>query len=144
LKPINTNFNMTAVSGVNLRSGEAYWELSGPCVANRHGSCRACKRIILKGDNMMVRDGRKLRFLYHVHCFTGSADPRTQDNGTFKIVMDYHKPTAPNISSLEGPKAYVDADGRTLGRTVFKDTAPSTLGVGKWSVNSRGYNPTYK
>lgn len=133
---------MTAVSGANYRSGEAYWELSGPLPANRHGNCRACKGIIHKGEMIMARDGRKLRFLYHEKCFTGSADPRSQENGTFSdISSPYHKPTAPKLSSLEGPKACKDADGRTLGRAVFKPEAPSSVGHGKWSVQSRGYQP---
>ena len=54
---------------------------------------------------------------------------------------EYHTPTAPNVSGLEGIHAKRDADGRILGRTVFKEQAPSVLGKGKWSVHSRGYNP---
>lgn len=90
----------------------------------------------------MVRDGRKLRFFYHLECFTGDADPRSQSNSSYMETKLYHKETAPNISSLTGPKACVDADGRPLGRVVFKPEAPSTLGKGKWSVQSRGYHPT--
>ena len=40
-----------------------------------------------------------------------------------------------------GPRACKDADGRTLGRKVFKEQAPQVLGTGKWSVESRGYKP---
>ncbi len=134
---------MTAVSGASLRTSPAYWELSGPMAANRTGSCSHCRGVIFKGDLVMVRDGRKLRFMYHDRCFTGIADPRTQQGGTFEKVVEYHTSTAPNISSLEGPRAYVDPDGRQLGRKVFKDIAPSTVGAGKWSVHSRGYNPKY-
>ena len=132
---------MTAVTGANLRSGEAYWELSGPLPINRMSSCRACKGMIAKGANVMVRDGRKLRFFYHAECFTGTADPRTQENGTFLENKDYHKKTAPNLSSLEGPHACKDPDGRPMGRAVFKPEALSVLGAGKWSVSHRGYNP---
>jgi hypothetical protein len=90
----------------------------------------------------MVRDGRKLRFFYHLYCFTGDADPRTQNGSSFEEKQEYHKQTAPNVSSLsEGPRGCVDADGRPLGRKVFKETAPSVLGAGKWSVSQRGYNP---
>eukprot|EP00600_Ochromonadales_sp_CCMP1393_P010432 CAMPEP_0174956872 /NCGR_PEP_ID=MMETSP0004_2-20121128/1763_1 /TAXON_ID=420556 /ORGANISM="Ochromonas sp., Strain CCMP1393" /LENGTH=135 /DNA_ID=CAMNT_0016204929 /DNA_START=40 /DNA_END=447 /DNA_ORIENTATION=+ len=132
---------MTAVTGANLRSGEAYWELSGPMAVNRITTCRACKKTIYKGSKVMVRDGRKLRFFYHQACFTGGADPRTQDNSTYSEVADYHMETAPNISSLVGPKACTDADGRKLGRAIFKQQAPSVIGQGKWSVQSRGYQP---
>ena len=131
---------MTAVSGINLRSGEAYWELSGPISINRVSTCRCCRKTINKGSIVMVRDGRKLRFFYHAGCFTGDADPRTQENSSYtgNEHIEYHHNTAPNISSLEGPKAYKDPDGRPLGRAVFKTEAPSVLGHGKWSVNQRG------
>ena len=130
---------MTAVTGANLRSGEAYWELSGPVVLNRVSTCRACKQAISKGGSAMVRDGRKLRFFYHSSCFTGDADPRTQVNSSYAEVKEYHTNTAPNISSLAGPRACTDPDGRPLGRAVFKTEAPSVLGQGKWSVAQRGY-----
>lgn len=134
---------MTAVTGANFRTGEAYWELSGPIAINRMASCRACRKTIHKNSMVMVRDGRKLRFFYHVECFTGDADPRSQENGSFFVQTEYHKATAPNVSSLEGPKAVLDPDGRPLGRSVFKKEAPSVIGHGKWSVQSRGYNPKY-
>ena len=91
-----------------------------------------------------MRDGRKLRFFYHTECFTGDADPRTQLNGTYFVKTEYHKSTAPNISSLSGPIAhrYTDPDGRPFGREIFKPAAPSRVGAGKWSVRSRGYKPS--
>ncbi len=133
---------MTAVSGASLRTGEAYWELSGPLPAVRLVNCRACKKPAYKGSQVYVRDGRKLRFFYHAECFTGQADPRTQANGAFQTKKEYHTKTAPNVSSLEGPRACKDSDGRILGREVFKNEAPKQLGSGKWSVNSRGYQPS--
>jgi hypothetical protein len=91
----------------------------------------------------MCREGRKLRFMYHIECFSGEADPRTQKNSSFNEERNaiLHTKTAPNLSCLEGPRAAKDPDGRTLTRVVFKDDAPTTVGVGKWSVRSRGYNP---
>jgi hypothetical protein len=133
---------MTAVTGGNFRTGEAYWELSGPLPLNRIATCRACRKSIAKNCLVMVRDGRKLRFFYHVECFTGDADPRSQHGGSFDERQDYHKPTAPKVSALEGPRACTDPDGRPLGREVFKNEAPSVLGHGKWSVASRGYHPS--
>jgi hypothetical protein len=96
---------MTAVTGTNLRNGEAYWELSGPLPANRVQTCRACKKSIMKNSMVMVRDGRKLRFFYHCDCFTGDADPRTQENSSFFEKKQYHQISAPKVSSLEGPRA---------------------------------------
>lgn len=135
---------MTAVTGANFRTGEAYWELSGPVKVNRIVTCRACKKSIRMNSLVYVRDGRKLRFFYHQECFTGDADPRTQVNSSFSEKEEYHRNTAPKLSSLEGPRACRDADGRELTRKIFKSEAPSVLGKGKWSVSSRGYNPTPK
>jgi hypothetical protein len=87
----------------------------------------------------MCRDGRKLRFFYHERCFTGDADPRTQSFSSFEERADYHLKLAPKVSALEGPRAVVDADGRVLGREVFKAEPPRTIGAGKWSVAERGY-----
>ena len=61
-----------------------------------------------------------------------------------KEKLSPHTKTAPNLSSLEGPRAAKDADGRTLTRVVFKKESPKVLGAGKWSVGSRGYKPTMK
>ena len=132
---------MTAVTGASLRTDSAYWALSGPLAANRTMNCRACKKSVYKGQIVMVREGRKLRFIYHEGCFTGDADPRTQEGSSYDKRSDLKKKTAPNVSSLEGPKACKDADGRVLGREVFKPEAPSQLGAGKWSVANRGYQP---
>lgn len=88
-----------------------------------------------------MRDGRKLRFFYHLGCFTGDADPRTQQNSSYFQHEEYHQKTAPNLSSLEGPRACRDADGRVLTRKVFHPEPPSALGHGKWSVASRGFHP---
>lgn len=136
---------MTAYGGVNIREGGGYWELSGPLPMNRNGvSCRACKKPIYKTNTVMVRDGRKLRFFYHATCFTGTADPRTQNGSSFNDTKTerYHRKTAPNVSGLEGKYASVDPDGREFGREVFKATPPTVVGTGKWSVNSRGFQPT--
>ena len=45
--------------------------------------CRACRKSIYKGQQVFVRDGRKLRFFYHEACFNGTEDPRTQDGSEF-------------------------------------------------------------
>ena len=132
---------MTAASGASLRSDEAYWALTGPIATNRMQSCSACRGVIFKGSRVLVREGRKLRFFYHEACFTGDADPRTQIGSSFER-QEYHGSSAPRLSSLEGPRACFDADGRELGRAVFKPRAPSALGRGKWSVNERGFRPT--
>ena len=115
---------MTAVTGANIRSGEAYWELSGPAPINRTVTCRGCRKPVYKGEEVMVRDGRKLRFHYHAGCFSGDADPRTQSGSSYETRGGYHRKTAPNVSSLEGPRACRDADGRVLGREVFKAAPP--------------------
>eukprot|EP00501_MAST-03F_sp_TOSAG23-6_P001718 GSMAST32.ASY1.ANO1.1792.1 assembled CDS len=106
---------MTAFTGVNLRQGGGYWELSGPMPINRSSSsCRACKKVIYKNSMVMVRDGRKMRFFYHQECFRGDADPRTQ--------------SGEGINSLE----------KNL--KVFQPEPPDDVGHGKWST-TRGYQP---
>jgi hypothetical protein len=129
---------MTAVSGMNIRKGAAYWELTGPTVNVCFQTCRGCKKTINKGSNVMVREGRKLRFFYHTECFTGTADPRTQQGGAFndEAHKELHTKTAPLLSSLEGPRACRDADGRVLSRVVFQSEPPSTLGSGTWGVQT--------
>jgi hypothetical protein len=71
---------MTAYTGANVRSTGGYWELSGPVPLNQTATCRACRVSMPRGESVMCRDGRKLRFFYHVRCFTGDADPRTQEH----------------------------------------------------------------
>jgi len=41
------------------------------------------KTPMLAGEPMVVRDGRKIRLFYHEHCFSGTADPRTQVHSSF-------------------------------------------------------------
>jgi hypothetical protein len=84
----------------------------------------------------MVRDGRKMRFFYHKTCFRGTADPRTQKgDGVMSTFSDpkydeYHKPNAPNVSGLK------------TNLKVFQEKPPPDVGRGKWSVGSRGFQPS--
>ena len=59
---------------------------------------------------MATRDGRKIRLHYHVECFTGEADPRTQEGSS--------------------------ATEKRL--PVWSKEAPQQKGAGKWSVNQYG------
>eukprot|EP00759_Apiculatamorpha_spiralis_P008593 PhF_6_TR15531/c0_g1_i1/m.24149 len=88
-----------------------YWTVSGG-VADRVYTCRACKSIINKGQEIRCRDGRKIRLIYHEGCFNGADDPRTQSG-----------------SSFQNPKF----------STVLQQKAPETKGHGKWSTESYGY-----
>ncbi len=63
------------------------------------------------GEEITIRDGRKMRLFYHTTCFSGSADPRTQPHSSFKHWS--------GISAV----------------------APVVKGVGKWSVKAYGYAP---
>ena len=90
-----------------------YWTVSsGPAI--RTFSCRECKGIIYKGQEMKVRDGRKIRLFYHEDCYSGSADPRTQQHSSFYDARYDH---------------------------CISQTAPPIKGYGKWSVQQYGYNP---
>jgi RNase P subunit RPR2 len=91
-----------------------YWTLStGPAI--RQGwTCRECKTPIIKGHQMVIRDGRKIRLMYHHECFSGDADPRTQQQSS--------------------------AHNGRLPKSSFQEKAPEKKGAGKWST-SCGYAP---
>ena len=60
-----------------------YW-VASHTVATRTGwCCRECKPVITKGEPIVVRDGRRIRFFYHERCFSGIADPRSQPHSSF-------------------------------------------------------------
>jgi hypothetical protein len=89
-----------------------YWTVSEG-IANRTGfSCRECKKVINCGENIKVRDGRKMRLFYHTHCFSGGNDPREQPNSSYKMF-----------------------------KNVISDKAPEEKGRGKWAVSHYGYQP---
>ncbi|KAI9202606.1 uncharacterized protein BJ171DRAFT_584025 [Polychytrium aggregatum] len=90
-----------------------YWTISEGVAIRTGWSCRECKRVIQKGEEIKVRDGRKMRFFYHKSCFSGDADPRSQSS-----------------SSL--------CSGR-FPQSCFHETAPVVKGRGKWSVEEYGY-----
>eukprot|EP00741_Cyanophora_paradoxa_P022069 tig00021434_g21304.t1 len=88
-----------------------YWTVSQGTAIRTGWSCRECKEVIMKGSPVIVRDGRKMRFFYHVECYSGEADPRSQEHSS------YHQ-----------------------GRFSVSETAPSKKGFGKWST-SYGFAP---
>ena len=88
-----------------------YWTVSYGQAVRNGWSCRACRKGIMKGADMAIRDGRKLRLMYHKACFSGQSDPRTQPGSSFQ-------------------------EGRL---PQFSKQAPVVKGAGKWSVNSYGY-----
>jgi hypothetical protein len=55
-----------------------YWTISHGYACRNGYSCRECKQAIYKNEPVIVRDGRKIRLFYHIDCFSGDADPRTQ------------------------------------------------------------------
>jgi hypothetical protein len=88
-----------------------YWTISRGH-ANRTGfSCRQCKIVINQNEPVVVRDGRKMRFFYHEECFSGNADPRSQDGSSY---------------------------GQYRG--IISEQAPEVKGYGKWAVLEYGYN----
>ena len=60
-----------------------YWTVSYGTACRMGWSCRSCKKGIMKGEKIAVRDGRKLRLTYHLNCFSGESDPRTQKGSSF-------------------------------------------------------------
>ena len=60
-----------------------YWTI-GVMKASRFGHmCRECHRAIELGEDIIYRDGRRIRLMYHTKCFSGDADPRTQTGSSF-------------------------------------------------------------
>ena len=60
-----------------------YWTI-GYTIMQRYGhNCRECHQAITKGEKIIYRDGRRIRLMYHVNCFSGTADPRTQSGSSF-------------------------------------------------------------
>lgn len=110
--PKKTTKKMATMPAPNLDSTE-YWTVSKG-VANRTFTCRECKKTINKGQELVARDGRKIRLVYHTDCFSGDADPRTQPNSSYN-------------------------DGRYVPAAHISDKAPQKKGAGKWSVQSYGY-----
>ncbi len=79
--PQTTTNTKSTMPALDQHSNE-YWTVSGG-VANRTFTCRECKKTINKGESLMARDGRKIRLIYHLKCYSGDADPRTQNNSSF-------------------------------------------------------------
>ena len=93
-----------------------YWTVSFG-IANRNGyTCRECKKPIMKFERIAVRDGRKIRLMYHEKCFSGESDPRTQKNSSAHDIRLKNSISA---------------------------SAPKEKGYGKWSTSYYGYNPTF-
>ncbi|CAF2726037.1 unnamed protein product [Rotaria sp. Silwood2] len=93
---------------------ESYWTITHGH-ANRTGwSCRECHAVIYQGEPIVIRDGRKLRLMYHERCYSGDSDPRTQTGSS------YYDNKWINAHSIQGK-------------------APSVKGYGKWSCSEYGY-----
>lgn len=99
---------------------EEYWTVSNGKATRTGFSCRECKKVILKDEPIVCRDGRKMRFFYHQMCFSGDSDPRTQThNSTDKWKKEEKK----------------------VGNNIITGTvAPKTKGYGKWHTSSYGLN----
>ncbi|KAI8910766.1 hypothetical protein BC831DRAFT_387833, partial [Entophlyctis helioformis] len=94
---------------------QPYWTVSEG-TAVRRWSCSECRKDIPKGSSVVMRDGRKIRLAYHPACFSGNADPRSQQGSSFHT--------------------------NRLPKTSFQQQAPAIKGRGKWSVASYGYQPS--
>lgn len=96
----------------------AYWTVSyGQSHTNKH-KCRECGIYFKIGDSLTIRDGRKIRLFYHSQCFSGIADPRSQ-NASIKNIKQKNFQSA------------------------IQKTAPKFKGVGKWSVKQYGYQDSF-
>lgn len=93
---------------------DPYWTVTHGR-ANRTGwSCRECRTVINQGEPIVIRDGRKLRLMYHERCYSGDSDPRTQIGGSYN-------------------------DKKWSNTQPIRQQAPSVKGYGKWSCSEYGY-----
>ncbi|CAF3706349.1 unnamed protein product [Rotaria sp. Silwood1] len=93
---------------------EPYWTITHGH-ANRTGwSCRECHAVIYQGEPIVIRDGRKLRLMYHERCYSGSSDPRTQAGSSYY-------------------------DNKWTNAQSIHEKAPPVKGYGKWSCSEYGY-----
>lgn len=100
---------------IRIPQPNAYWTVSFGTSCRTGFSCRECKKLIAVDTKIAIRDGRKMRLFYHRECFSGDADPRTQQNSSYN----------------SGDPKYGQS---------FQEKAPLVKGRGKWSVSSYGYN----
>jgi hypothetical protein len=64
--------------------------------ANRTGwSCSDCHIVIYQGEPITIRDGRKLRLMYHENCYSDVSNPRTQAGSS------YHEEKWSNARSIQ-------------------------------------------
>jgi hypothetical protein len=103
-------------------------------------TCRECRAPIFKGEELVTRDGRKLRLMYHSQCFSGDADPRTQ------IGSSIHEQVSPRPDGRATRSRHVARGSpirslrQRLPTSSFSSTAPASKGRGKWSTSQYGYN----
>lgn len=72
-----------AMASSSGRQDLPYWTVTQGSATRTGYSCRECKGVIMKGDAMVVRDGRRVRFFYHADCYSGEADPRSQPHSSY-------------------------------------------------------------
>eukprot|EP01083_Nonionella_stella_P099931 281248_1 len=74
------------LSEVKISDDTLYWYFTSRCVEPRDLGhlCRDCKKPFLTlSEDITIRRGGRLEFRYHSACFSGTADPRTQEHSTF-------------------------------------------------------------
>ncbi|CAF2583645.1 unnamed protein product [Rotaria sp. Silwood2] len=93
---------------------ESYWTITHGHANRTDWSCRECRTVICQGEPIVIRDGRKLRLMYHERCYSGSSDPRTQTGNSYY-------------------------DNKWTNAQSIQEKAPPIKGYGKWSCNEYGY-----
>lgn len=98
-----------------LKNVSGYWTVPFGDACRTGFSCRECKKLIPIKAKMAIRDGRKMRLFYHLECFSGKSDPRTQSGSSYN-------------------------SGEAKYGIGFQHKAPNVKGHGKWVVAQYGYN----
>lgn len=84
------------MSAMPSRMRQAYWTAEYTVAETPRHQCRECKTYIAIGEEMVVRRGARIQLRYHLHCFSGDADPRTQRASSFAVRALPIAPSAPS------------------------------------------------
>ncbi|CAF1408909.1 unnamed protein product [Adineta steineri] len=64
-------------------SQHPYWTIIHGHVNRTDLSCSQYHSVIYQGELIIIRDGRKLRLMFHEHCYGGGSDSCTQAGSSY-------------------------------------------------------------
>eukprot|EP00727_Mastigamoeba_balamuthi_P003758 m51a1_g1338 hypothetical protein (87) ;mRNA; r:319192-319556 len=67
-----------------MAEDEEYWRVEERTADSARNMCRECRKYILKGERYILRQGKRIWLCYHIGCYSGATDPRTQDQSSYR------------------------------------------------------------